>query len=64
MKTARHIPVTWAAAAVALNKRWPLGGDYFEMAAAGDSRFHLPWPDGRDKMFQLWTAAVGVQGRP
>ena len=40
--------------------RWPTGGDYFGMVAAGDGRFHLLWSDARDKVFQLWSAPVTV----
>jgi hypothetical protein len=43
--------------------RWPTGGDYYGMSAAADGRFHLFWPDARAGVFQLWTAAVQVEGR-
>jgi hypothetical protein len=43
--------------------RWPTGGDYFGMAAAPDGQFHLLWADARAGVFQLWTAAVTVEGR-
>lgn len=44
-------------------KRWPTGGDYFGIAAAPDGQFHLLWADARAGAFQLWVAAVTVEGK-
>jgi hypothetical protein len=43
--------------------RWPTGGDYFGMVSTGDGRFRLLWSDARDKVFQLWSAPVIVDGK-
>jgi hypothetical protein len=44
--------------------RWSRGGDYFGMVAASDGRFHVLWSDARDKVYQIWTAAVAVAVQP
>lgn len=43
--------------------RFRVGGDYFGLAAAADSRFHVLWPDAREGVFTLRTATVAVEAR-
>lgn len=43
-----------------LGGRWPLGGDYFGLAAGGSGSFHLVWSDARNGKFQLMTSVVKV----
>ncbi len=42
--------------------RWPMGGEYSGLAAAADGRFHVVWSDARSGVYQLFTAAVTVEG--
>lgn len=41
--------------------RFRTGGDYFGLVGAADGRFHVLWPDARDGLFKLRTAAVSVE---
>lgn len=43
------------------SSRWPVGGDYFGLAAAADGTFHLLWPDARNGTFELWTSSVKME---
>jgi hypothetical protein len=41
--------------------RWVRGGDYMGLAAAADGTFHPVWVDGRDGVFQVYTARIQVR---
>jgi hypothetical protein len=40
--------------------RFRTGGDYFGLVSTADGRFHVLWPDARDGVFKLRTAAITV----
>ena len=44
-------------------QRWPHGGDYFGMAASGDT-FLIIWPDARGGTFQLYSATATIVPSP
>lgn len=43
--------------------RWPMGGEYSGLAASADGKFHAVWVDARSGVYQLYTAAITVNGK-
>ena len=39
-------------------ERFPRGGDYIGLTAAADGSFHPVWIDGRNGIFQVYTARI------
>jgi hypothetical protein len=42
--------------------RWPNGGDYIGLTADADGLFHPFWADARGGTYQLYTAAIRIDG--
>jgi len=53
-----NLAITYPPEGEQMIERFPRGGDYIGLTAAADGGFHPVWIDGRNGIFQVYTARI------
>lgn len=53
-----NLAITYPPVGEQMVERFPRGGDYIGLTAAADGSFHPVWIDGRNGIFQVYTARI------